>query len=171
MARMAPELAEKMSITDPWRYIRVAGSKENYAPPPERGTWYQLVGVELGNATEQYPEGDSVAVATLWQPPGMFAGMNSPTLAAVFAALREGTYSPNRQAKRTPWAGKVLIEVGGRSERDASRIIAAWIESGVLTKDKYYPDGSKHAVERVVLNDARATEIVAEHRDIEGAPE
>ena len=84
LARMTPELAEKMSIIDPWRYIRVAGSKENYAPPPERGTWYRLTGVALDNGQGVYPEGDDVAVATTWTPRRLFEGMDAVALRSVF---------------------------------------------------------------------------------------
>ena len=111
LARMAPEVAEKMKITDPWRYIRVAGSKENYAPPPERGTWYRLESVALDNGAGIYPDGDDVAVAAPWTPRRLFEGMDGATLATVFAALREGGWGPNRQAKHTPWAGNALIEL------------------------------------------------------------
>jgi hypothetical protein len=171
LARMPPEVAEKMSITDSWRYIRVAGSKENYAPPPERGTWYRLLGVSLGNVTALYPEGDNVAVATPWQPRPLFEGMDGPTLAAVFAALRQGQWGPAKQAKHTPWAGKVLIETGGRSEREAIQIVTAWIESGVLVKDTHYHAASKNNVGIVTLNEAKVAEILASSRDVDGPPE
>jgi hypothetical protein len=160
LARMPPEMAEKMNIIDPWRHIRLAGSKENYAPPPERGTWYRLAGVSLGNATEQYPDGDSVAVATMWQPRPLFAGMDNATLAAVFGALRQGQWGPAKQSRHTPWAGNVLIETGGRSEREATRIIAAWIESGVLVKEKYYHTPSRHEVDKLTLDDGKAAAIL-----------
>jgi hypothetical protein len=160
LARMAQELADKMKIPDPWRYIRVAGTKENYAPPPERATWFKLIGVPLGNTTEEYPDGDDIGVATTWQPRPLFDGMDGPTLGAVFAALRQGQWGPAKQAKHTPWAGKPLIEIGGRSEREATRIIGTWIESGVLIKGKYYHTPSRHEVDRVMLDDAKAAEIL-----------
>ena len=162
LARMAPEVAEKMKITDPWRYIRVAGSKENYAPPSERGTWYRLVSVALDNGAGIYPYGDDVAVAAPWTPRGLFEGMDGATLAAVFAALRDGVWGPNRQAKHTPWAGNALIELGGRSAREASKIITDWVINGVLVKGSYYHLPSKHEVQQVTLNDVKAAEIITE---------
>ncbi|WP_428487216.1 AAA family ATPase [Rhodopila sp.] len=162
LARMTPEVAEKMNIPDPWRYIRIAGSKENYAPPPEKASWFKLIGVPLNNATAEYPDGDEIGVATVWQARPMFEGMDAAALASVFSVLRRSDHSPNKQAKHTPWAGKPLMDIGGRAEREASRIIAAWIESGVLVKSKYYHDASKHSVERVTVDDAKAAEILAE---------
>jgi hypothetical protein len=161
LARMAPDLAKKMTIADGWRYIHVAGSKENYAPPPERATWFKLIGVPLSNGTTDYPDGDNVAVATIWQPRALFEGMDSTTLAAVFAELRQTVHGPNKQAKNTPWAGKALIGIGGRNEHEAGRIVAAWLESGVLTKGDFYHAPSKHTVQRVTLDEAKAAAILA----------
>lgn len=162
LARMTPEVAEKMKITDPWRYIRIAGSKENYAPPPEKASWLKLIGVSLGNATDAYPDGDDIGVATTWQARPAFEGMDAEALAAVFAALRQTVHGPAKQAKHTPWAGKPLMETGGRSEREAGNIVKAWLESGVLTKGEYYHPESKNTVARVSLNEAQAQAIIAE---------
>lgn len=170
LARMAPDVAEKMEIKDPWRYIRVAGSKENYAPPPERAKWYRLASVQLGNGTDDYPDGDSIAVATPWQARPMFEGMDATALGKVFEKLRSVTHGPARQAKHTPWAGKPLEEIGGRSPREAAKIITAWMESGVLIKGEYLHAESKNKVARVTLDDAKASAIMAEIRAPDVAP-
>jgi AAA domain len=162
LSRMTPDIAEKMKITDPWRYIRVAGSKENYAPPPEKATWFKLISVRLENVTDEYPDGDDVAVATTWQPRPLFEGMDAATLRAVFDALRQTVHGPNRQARHTPWAGLPLIGSGRRSEREAAQIIKAWIGSGVLVTQKYYHLPSKHEVEKVVLDEAKGADILSE---------
>lgn len=164
LARMTPDVAERMNIVDPWRYIRIAGSKENYAPPPEKASWFKLIGVPLGNATNEYPDGDDVAVATTWTARPMFDGMEPDTLAAVFGALRETIHGPTKQAKHTPWAGKALMELGGRSEREAAKIVAAWIKTGVLNKGGYYHEPTKHTVQRVTVDNAKAAAIMAEIR-------
>jgi hypothetical protein len=162
LARMTPEVAEKMEVPDPWRYVRIAGSKENYAPPPEKGTWFKLIGVSLGNATDDYPDGDEVAVATSWQARPMFEGMSADALAAVFCAIRQSVHGPNKQAKHTPWVGTPVMEIGGRSKDEAGKIVAAWLENGVLAKVKYYHNESRHQVEKVVLNEAKVSEILAQ---------
>jgi hypothetical protein len=162
LSRMAAEVAEKMNITDAWRYIRIAGSKENYTPPPEKATWFKLVGIPLGNATEEYPEGDNIGVATTWSARPMFDGMDADQLAAVFAALRGTVHGPTRQAKHTPWAGVPLVDIGGRSGREAANIIRAWLETGVLLKDKYYHAESKHTVERVMLDEGKVSSILSQ---------
>jgi hypothetical protein len=170
LSRMTTDEAAKMKIAEPWRYIRIAGSKENYAPPPEKATWFKLISVPLGNGDDDYPKGDDVAVATTWQPRAAFAGMNATTLSAVFATLRESIHTPNKQAKHTPWAGIVLVEVGGRNEDEASKIIRAWLESGVLVKTTYYHGASKNQVEKVTVNDVKASEILAEIEGMDAPP-
>lgn len=171
LARMAPELAEQMKIADPWRYIRVAGSKENYAPPPERGTWYRLEGVALDNGTEAYPEGDNVAVATTWAPRKLFNSMDTAALRAVFEALRSVVHGPTRQAKHTPWAGLPLVDIGGRTDREAAQIVAQWLKEGTLTKGDYYHPESKNTVQRVTLDDGKAAAILTEYEVIDAPPE
>jgi AAA domain len=170
LARMPPDVAEKMNVADPWRYIRIAGSKENYAPPPERATWYRLTGVPLGNATTEYPDGDDVAVATIWQARPMFEGMEPAVITAVFQALRETIHGPNKQAKRLPWAGKPLMEIGRRSEREAGKIIAAWIESGVLVKAEHVTE-NRNKVEKAVVDDVKAGQILAQFTTFEAPAE
>jgi AAA domain len=173
LMRMTEEAAAQMKITDgAWRYIRIAGSKENYTPPPDKSTWYKLESIPLGNTgDETYPEGDDMGVATTWQARPMFEGMDATALRAVFSALRDSDHGPNKQAKNTPWAGKALMERGGRSEAEAGKIIKTWIESGTLTKGEYYHKASKHTVEKVVLNDAKAAEILAELDVSSAAPD
>jgi hypothetical protein len=159
LQRMTAEEAGKMKINEPWRYIRIASSKENYAPPPEQATWFKLASVALGNGAGLYPEGDEVAVATTWHPRPLFEGMAHAALAAVFEELRRSNYNPNKQAKN--WAGKVLMDVGGRSETEATKIVTAWLENGVLEKTKYYNE-SKHEVDKVVVNEEAAAKILAD---------
>jgi hypothetical protein len=171
LARMTPEVAEKMKITDAWRYIRIAGSKENYAPPPEKSSWFKLEGVRLNNVTEDYPEGDDVGVATTWEPRPMFEGMEHDTLKQVFQALRDTVHNPNKQSKHLPWAGKALMEVGKRSEREAAKIVAQWMENSVLVKGPFYHAASKHTVDRVTLDDEKAAAILFEVRTVGLPPE
>jgi hypothetical protein len=160
LARMTPDVAKKMKITEPWRYIRIAGSKENYAPPPGKASWFKLIGVPLGNATSEYPYGDDVAVATTWQEQQMFEGMELAVLGAVFTALKETIHGPNRQAKRLPWAGNVLVNLAGRTEREAGKIIAAWIKTGLLVKGEHRDADNRNKVQRVTVDDAKVAPIL-----------
>jgi hypothetical protein len=164
LIRMTDDVAEKMKIQDgAWRYIRIAGSKENYAPPPDKSTWYKLVSKSLGNTNVDsvYPDGDDMGVATTWEPRPMFEGMDATTLKAVFNALRDNPHGPSKQAKNTPWAGKALMDKGGRSDVEATKIVKAWLDSGTLEIGEYYHSESKNNVKKVILNEAVAAGIIA----------
>jgi hypothetical protein len=162
LARMPVETATAMKIADPWRYIRISGSKENYAPPPEKATWYRLIGIQLGNRAVDpvYPDGDDVAVATTWQSRPLFDGMDTATIRAVFNAIREIIHSPHKQTKQRPWVGVPLMELGGRNANEATRIARAWLESHLLKKEQFYDTETEHKIDRVVLNEAKAAEIL-----------
>lgn len=139
LARMDPETAKKMEVEEPWRYVRIAGSKENYAPPPDKATWYRLHSVRLENGTDLYPDGDSIGVAARWAPPAPFGGLPWEAIIAVLETIDAGTeegerYSPNRQAKR--WAGH-LLTAKGRTPEQAAGIISRWLDEGVLAEVTY----------------------------------
>jgi hypothetical protein len=170
LIRMMEDVAEKMEITDgAWRYIRIGGSKENFAPPPDKSRWLKLESIDLGNGTEDYPAGDNMGVAVTWEARPTFEGMDAIVLRAVFQELRDTVHSPAKQAKHTPWAGKVLMETGARNEIEAAKILRTWIGSGTLETGKYYHKASKNGVSCVTVNDAKAAEILAE-LEPEGGP-
>jgi hypothetical protein len=54
------------------------------------------------------------------------------------------------------------MEIGGRSESEASKIVKAWIESGVLIKGDHYEPTSKHNVKKVDLDEAMITAMLTE---------
>lgn len=161
LVRMTPDIAEKMNIKDPWRYVRIGGSKENYAPPPEKTSWFRLDSVALQNSTAAYPEGDDIGVATSWKARGSFEGMDHDQLSRVFEELRAVIHGPTKQAKHTPWAAIPIMQFGGRSEREATGILKSWLENGVLTKGSHVGPGSRHEVSTVALDDDKAAEILA----------
>jgi hypothetical protein len=162
LVRMTDDEATQMNISESWRYCRVSSSKQNYAPPPGRADWFKLNSVPLCNPTESYPDGDNVGVATIWQPRPMFEGMDNAALTKVFAELRRTVHSPHKQAKNTPWAGNVLMKIGGRSVDEARKIIKAWLASGVLTSGEIYDPKSKHEVQCVTLDEVKAAEILVQ---------
>lgn len=67
LTRMTAEEAKKLRIADPWRYLRIAGTKANFAPPPAEATWFRLASISLGNGTGIHPAGDELGVAETWE--------------------------------------------------------------------------------------------------------
>ena len=51
-------------------------------------TWFRLVGVPIGNATPEYPNGDTIRVLEPWTPPDTWAGTSPVTLNAVLDDIR-----------------------------------------------------------------------------------
>ena len=161
LVRMTPDEAKALDIDkDAWRYSRIAGSKENYAPPPDKATWFKLESVPLGNATVTYPEGDSVAVTTTWQPPAVFDGIGGRELTDIFAAIRRGPgepgmpFSPHRQSRR--WVGHAIVSATGKTEEQAAIVIKRWTETGVLTLGKWEHPVHRNKNDCVELNEAKA---------------
>jgi hypothetical protein len=166
LQRMTKDIGARLKIPvkEIWRYIRVVGGKENYSLPPEGSLWFKLETVWLENGTEDYPAGDSSGVATRWEPRALFDDMTADDLREIFRTLKKTPHSKSSQSKNTPWAGIPLISIGGRSKAEASKIIGKWIESKLLTESTYYHAESKNTVGSVVLDEAKADEILAELR-------
>jgi len=115
-------------------------AKVNIAPPMAQATWYRLVGVALGNATELYPHGDNVQTVEMWIPPQVWTGMDvalqNHILDEIDAGLPNGSrYSDMASAKaRAAW--KVVTAFAPKkTEHDAREIIKAWVKSGVLVSE------------------------------------
>jgi hypothetical protein len=166
LVRMTAEEAEALGIEadDVYRYSRVAGTKENYAPPPERATWYKFESHDLGNGAGIYPDGDNVHAVTRWTPPDVFAGLPKPTIAEIFDELRAGPgegeyYSPYQSAKDR-WAGWPVMRIAEKSHSEAKLIVKGWCKSTTLTETGYYSHRARKTVLRVVLNETKAREIL-----------
>jgi hypothetical protein len=167
LVRMSAKEAEDLGLPprQAWRYSRIAGTKENYAPPPELATWFKLESVALNNGDELYPEGDNLQVITVWEPPTAFAGLSRDEIADIFAAIRAGPpdaprefYSPDIRAKR--WVGKIVMTKTGKPKGEAERVIRGWLHTQTLIKDKYYSHERREETVRVTLNENKAAEIL-----------
>jgi hypothetical protein len=168
--RMTAEEAKRIKVPErqAWRYSRISGSKENYAPPPETAKWYRFESIALGNPNDLYTEGDNVQVTTTWTPPSAFEGISLTEIAEIFAKLRimpgPGLrWSPDRRAKEE-WVGSPIAEVTGNPDDEIPRIITAWIETNVLTEDKYDHPKQRKPRRFVTLNETKAAEILEPFR-------
>jgi hypothetical protein len=54
------------------------------------------------------------------------------------------------------------MEIGGRSEAEAGKIVSTWLKSGVLTKGRYYHGESRHQVQKIALDEAKVSEILTQ---------
>jgi hypothetical protein len=158
---MTDEQGRKLGLPakDVWRHMRIAGSKENYAPPPDKCTWFRLESVPLHNPTEEYPDGDSIGVATTWTPPSMFDGIENDRLPDIFQKYRDIRHSPAK-ISNLDWAGKPLMDAG-LSEKQATDIVKAWIDVGVLEVSETLSE-KRNKIRMVSVNEKRVSEILAE---------
>jgi hypothetical protein len=139
---MSETEANALGVSDEERasLVRLDSAKVNIAPPSRTATWFRLVGVNLGNGTATYPNGDNVQTVELWKPPPLFDKLYTPDLNCVLRKLNVGMGNGQRyslapgakdraawhavheqfpdlgeercRAIITEWAGKELFEVG-----------------------------------------------------------
>jgi hypothetical protein len=149
---------------DAFRYIRLQDAKANMAPR-QTAAWFQLVSIPLGNIAVDpaYPAGDDVQAAKPWSPPSPFEGISYTTLRDIFDRLRSEPepgwfYSMTAQAKFK--AADVIIELAGKSREQANSILKQWMDNEVMMSITYRtPSGN--TASRIVLNEAKITEILA----------
>ena len=164
LQRMDAETAEWLDLDEGWRYTRIAGTKENYAPPPERGTWFKLESQDLGNAAGIYENGDNVAVAVPWAPPSPFEGLSweqaIDALDAIDRGLPSGEkYTASRRGRvNVRWAGSLLVEAG-RADAQAAAILKAWLAAGVLTEESYRSPIDRHETKGLFVDPGKLAEM------------
>ena len=115
--------------------IDSANGKANMAPPLERATWFQLVGVPLGNATYEDPE-DHVGVVTSWSVPNALDDVTTADLRAVQQAVSEAKWRADPQAKA--WVGNAVAQVLDLDPSEPAvkqkirTLLAVWIKNGMF---------------------------------------
>ena len=175
LAKMIKNDADKLNISerDMWRYSRISGSKDNFAPPADKATWYRLESYLLGNKTDLYPKGDSIQVTTRVDPPKLFDGLDFQALDIIFEFIRNGPqpdatdktpppppfFSPKRQSKKW-WVGNIIADVTKKPPEDAAKVAATWTKSGLLVEDTYENDKRETAF-KVTLDEAKVEAILA----------
>jgi hypothetical protein len=166
LTKMSEEEAKILGIEKDERrlLIRLDDAKINIAPPSEQAVWFKLVGVEIGNPTEDYPSGDNVQTVERWHPPDAFAGLAITTIADIFDKLRAGPvpgefYSPDPRANGD-WAGWTICELANKEKGDAKRILKTWIKNGVLIEDKYRSPRRRREIDRLTVNEIKAAEML-----------
>ncbi len=156
-----------MKADDAASYICLHDVKANMAR--RHGvTWFELRSIPLGNTEidEYYQSGDHVHAAAPWEPPSPFEGLPLPLIADIFEKIRRGPepgefYTRSRQAK--DWVGDLIVRAGiGKTEDQAAIVVALWCDNGVLTTGQYNsPKRNRRKTERMVLNEAKAAEVLA----------
>jgi hypothetical protein len=125
------------------RLVRYDSGKVNIAPPATGARWFRLVGVSIGNKTEDYPNGDEVQAVEPWAPPDMWAEITTAVANKILDQIEAGTgkdgrYSsaPQAGAERAVWR-VVKVKVPDLTEKQCRRVIDTWLTNGVLEKRPY----------------------------------
>ncbi len=144
---MTEEAAEACGIPDREKryYMRLDDVKVNLAPPGD-ARWFKLLGMPLGNVTDEYPAGDHVGVVVPWQPPLTWDGLPGALCLQILDQISRGRapgkpYQATKRGLAAGWCGAVVMDLAGKDEATAKKIIDAWLRNGLLTREEYREDG------------------------------
>jgi hypothetical protein len=142
LTTMTPEEARGFDIKEAERrgYVRYDDAKTNLAPAGET-QWFRLVGVRLDNATQDYPNGDSIQAVEAWTPPDAWKGISvviaNEILDTIDAGLSDGERYTDHGGGNRSALGAVKSHVPDKTDAEAKTIIRKWLETGVLERRKY----------------------------------
>ena len=144
LTTMTSEEAQSFGVAEDARrcLVRMDSAKVNIAPPAAHAKWFRLIGVPLGNATEQYPHGDVVQTVEPWVPPDIWTDLSIDVLNRILTVIDNGLpdgnrYSDARSATdRAAW--KVIVQhASDKTEAQAREVIKTWVKNGVLVRYSY----------------------------------
>jgi hypothetical protein len=131
--RMSSTEAEQARVEKSKRslHVRVDIGKRNMAPPADKATWFQLVGVHLAN-------GDFVQALVPWTFPGLMDDLSVEDTEHIRELVRQRNYRADSRSDQ--WLG---LEVAKRMKLNAmdhadilkiQKIIGVWLRNGVFVK-------------------------------------
>ena len=127
-----------------YRYVRFDDAKANLTLITGKAKWFEKVNLEL-------PNGDGVGVLKPWKPPGVFDGVSIETITGILQTLDAGRdggkylYNIKSGPEVTAaWAGSVIMDATGCDRARATKIMAEWLQSGLLVRAEYTHE-NRHA--------------------------
>lgn len=131
-------------------YVRVDPAKLNIAPSAAAAQWFKLISVNLDNASDLYPNGDSVQAVAPWSPPEMWDRIDADLIARMLKDIGEGCgdglfYTDSRNADRQAWR-VVQTHAPHKSEKSCKQIIKTWVENGILKPFSYINPETRKSV-------------------------
>jgi hypothetical protein len=141
--------------------VRCDNAKVNIAPPADKARWFRLVGVKLGNQTDDYPNGDEVQTVEPWTPPDMWKDITSTVANEILDRIDNGNeegqrFSGDTRAgeKRAAWR-VVIARVPKLTETQSRKVIASWLTNGVLETRPYHDPATRREENGLFINDAK----------------
>jgi hypothetical protein len=132
-----------VSEADRRSLIRMDSAKVNITRPAATANWFRLVGVPLGNGTNDYPNGDEVQTVEPWKAPDVWAQISVVTENEILNRIEAGL-PDGRRYSSAPQAGKdraawriVQAVVPDFSDRLAKSVISGWQKNGLIAMTDY----------------------------------
>ena len=135
-------------------------AKVNITRSTGQAKWFHLVSVQIGNRTDEYPDGDEVQTVEPWTPPAAFDGLDTGTcnriLDEIDAGLSDGERysSAPRATTRAAWQ-VVERHAQGKPESQCREIIRQWFANGLLIVEIYYSKKDRKSVEGLRVDNAK----------------
>lgn len=145
LAPMTSDEAEEMNIDDRERLslVRLDPGKLNITVPATDATWFRLVGVNLGNVSETYPNGDNVQTVERWHAPDLWKKMTNQVAIEILDIFNTGlpdgrkyAHGGNAGADRQGWR-VVQNVVPELTEKQAKMVLKRWEETGMIETATY----------------------------------
>lgn len=158
MTKMAEKEAETFGIDndDMWKYVRLDDAKTNMAPA-SKAKWFLLDQVHLGNGTQEYKNGDTVAAIVEWNIPSLFGNHTPAELNEVLDVINEGPepgilYTATKQGGSDRSVVSVIVRMLDVAEGKAKKMVKEWLKSGLLWEDEYKHPKYRRMVRGVRVN-------------------
>ncbi len=163
LSPMSEAEAEELGIAtnERARFVRLDEVKANLAPRAAKAAWYRLESIALGNGNDAYPRGDHVQAIGRFRPPSLWSKLSAADCNAALDLIAAGPgegllYAAHRRGMGAArWAGRVLVERFALSEAEAARVIATWLENGLLVACEYRDREQRKQRQGVRVIDAR----------------
>ncbi|MGZ9110958.1 MAG: AAA family ATPase [Rhodoplanes sp.] len=159
---MTPDEAQIFGVPEEERrrLVRIDSGKVNLVPGSTAAQWFRLVSVPIGNATPEYPNGDSLQVAEPWTPPDFWRDL-PPSLCCriideIDAGMEDGErYSGAPQAKARGAWNVVLKQAPNLTEKQARNVIKTWLKNEVLEEREYHSKARREECTGLFANPAK----------------
>ncbi len=173
LAPMTDDEARLLGIpaSDSWRFLRRDDAKANLAPRAARAQWLRLETIALGNASEDYPEGDRVGAITAWRETSALAAISPAECNIALDLIAAGPEPGARYGlTRNPrflarWAGHVLTQCFDLEDREALQIIGIWLRSGLLVEGEYFDRPQRKTRRGVSVDDSKRPTVTPSPND------
>lgn len=124
------------------RFIRYDDAKATFSVMSPAARWFHKVSIGIGNGGDGFPE-DEVGVLIPWSAPDPFSSIDVTVANHVLDEIAVGVrnddgeptgnpYSPSNQGGSKRWVGLLIQDQLKCSAKDAKKIVAKWIETGLL---------------------------------------